>query len=112
MLARRDAIGMIRAQKRLARSAGSFLIAASKAEQYAKEVPELGHGVLTYAILSALGAGGRPRAAVNSDGQVTVNGLLRYLADEVPRLTEKYHGGRQDPVQASTGQDFPLVLSR
>jgi uncharacterized caspase-like protein len=36
----------------LARSNGFYLIAAATAEQYGHEVPELGHGVLTYALLS------------------------------------------------------------
>ena len=111
MLARRDSIGLIRSQQRLARSSGSFLIAASTAEQYAQELTELGHGVLTYAILAGLGESGPPAATSDESGQVTVNALLQYLSDEVPRLTEKYHGSRQEVVQASTGQDFPLVLA-
>lgn len=113
MLARRDALTTIRAQQRLARSSGAFLIAASTAEQYAKEIPALGHGVLTSAILAGLGASGAPpKAPANAHGHVTVNALLGYLAEEVPRLTKQYHGGRQEPVQASTGQDFPLGLAR
>jgi WD40 repeat protein len=112
LLASRDALDLRRAQERLARSSGTFLIAASTAQQYAKEFPELGHGVLTYAILTGLGAAGPPAAPVNGEGQVTVNALLRYLSDEVPRLAEKFQGGRQDIVQYSLGQDFPLVLVR
>lgn len=111
MLANRDSIGEIRAVQRLSRSSGSFLIAASKAEQFAKEIPELGHGVLTYAILTALGEKSPPAATANGEGQVTVNSLLHYLGEEVPRLTQKYQRGeRQEVVQASTGQDFPLVI--
>lgn len=111
MLANRDSIAQIRAVQRLSRSSGSFLIAASKAEQYAKEIPELGHGVLTYAILNGLGEKQKPAAEPNPEGQVTVNGLLRFLDEEVPKLTEKYQrGDRQEIVQASTGQDFPLVI--
>ncbi|MBI3928021.1 MAG: caspase family protein [Armatimonadetes bacterium] len=112
-LASRDALGLIRAQQNLARSSGTFLIAASTAEQYAKEFPELGHGVLTYAFLTGLGLeGGAARAATQANGEVTVNALLNYLSQQVPSLTEKYHGGRQDIVQYSTGQDFPLVIAQ
>ncbi|MBM3465175.1 MAG: hypothetical protein FJX76_24015 [Armatimonadetes bacterium] len=111
LVASRDAVQLIRAQQRLARSSGTFLVAAATAEQYAKEFPELGHGVLTYAILRALGEKGKPGAEVNSARQVTVNALLRYLSEQVPTLTERFHGGRQDVVQFSTGQDFPLVVS-
>lgn len=112
MLAARDPIGTIRAQQRLARSSGTFLVAASTADQYAKEFPELGHGVLTYAILTGLGEKGKPAAAVGESGNVTVNALLQYVSDEVPLLAEKYQGGRQDVVQFSTGQDFPLIFHK
>ncbi|MGE0492304.1 MAG: caspase family protein [Vulcanimicrobiota bacterium] len=104
----RDPMTRIRAQQRLARSSGVFLIAASTAEQAAKEYPELGHGVLTYAILRALGEGGRPEA-LDDEGVVTANSLLTYVAREVPRLTRKFQGSEQIPVQFSTGQDFPLI---
>ena len=113
MLAHRDALGLQKAQKRLARSSGTFLVAASTAEQYAKEIPQLGHGVLTYALLTGLGLGRRgakAKAQKTRDGQITINGLLTYLDEAVPALTKKYHGGSQQPVQASTGQDFPLVV--
>jgi hypothetical protein len=100
-----------KAVQRLAHASGSFLIAAAKDDQTAKEVPTLHHGLLTYAILHGLGADGPP-AASTSDGTVTVNALLRYLSDAVPQLTEKYQAGAsQDVVQASTGQDFPIVLA-
>ncbi|MGV8118961.1 MAG: hypothetical protein AB2L14_04270 [Candidatus Xenobiia bacterium LiM19] len=77
-------------------------------EAVAAEVPELGHGVLTYAILAGLGGDRKPQASVSSDGTVTVNSLLRYLSEEVPKLSEKYRGIRQNVMQFSTGQDFAL----
>jgi len=112
MLFGKDAVGLVRSQQRLARSSGTFLIAASTADQYAVEVPELGHGIMTYALLAGLGQGKQPAAPRNSRGEVTVNSLLRYLTDEVPRLSEKYHGYRQEIVQFSTGQDFSLVKGK
>jgi hypothetical protein len=112
MLFSKDAVGLVRSQQKLARSSGTFLIAASTADQYAVEVPELGHGVLTYALLAGLGQGKKPAAPLNTQGEVTVNSLLRYLTDEVPRLSEKYHGFRQEIVQFSTGQDFSLAKGK
>ena len=95
----------------LARTSGVFLVAASTAAQKAREIRELGHGVLTYAILTGIGVDGHaPAARTTPDGQVTMNALLAYLDDEVPRLTALHHGGPQNPVQASTGQDFPIAL--
>ncbi len=109
----RDAVGVERAQRRLARSSGTILIAASTATQFAKEIPALGHGVLTYSLLAGLGLpGAAPKASVNARGQITINALLGQVADLVPELTAKYHASEQHPVQASTGQDFPLVVLR
>jgi WD40 repeat protein len=100
-----------KAAKMLARSAGVYLIAAATKRQYAIEVPELGHGVLAYAVLSALGEK-RPSSVATKDGLITMFGLLQFVNDQVPELTEKYHGGlKQYPVVFSTGMDFPLVLS-
>jgi hypothetical protein len=98
-----------KAVKMLARSNGYYLIAASTAEQYAHEVPELGHGVLTSALLSELGEKGDPLAPTGPEGIVTIYALLQYVNQQVPELTEKYyHGNKQYPVSSNTGMDFPL----
>jgi uncharacterized caspase-like protein len=103
--------GEEKAMKMLARSEGVYLIAASTRQQYAYEVPELGHGVLTYALLSGLGEKGPPQASATTDGIITVYSLLQYVNQIVPDLTEKYHNGaKQYPVSSNTGQDFPLWL--
>ena len=47
----------------LARSEGVYLIAGSTKQQCAYEIPELGHGVLTYALLTGLENGGQSCAA-------------------------------------------------
>ncbi len=94
----------------LARSIGVYLIAASTKQQDAVEVPELGHGVLTYALLSGLGEKGEPQAPVGTEGVVTMFSLLQYVNQQVPELTEKYHHSKQYPVSFNTGMDFPLVV--
>jgi len=97
----------------LARSEGVFLIAASTKQQYALEVPELGHGVLTYALLNGLGEKGPPAAPTTTEGAVTVQALLQYINQRVPELTEMHHqGARQYPVGLNMGMDFPLGMKR
>jgi WD40 repeat protein/uncharacterized caspase-like protein len=97
----------------LARSEGVFLIAASTKQQYALEVPELGHGVLTYALLNGLGEKSAPAAPMTSEGAVTVQSLLQYINQRVPELTELHHqGARQYPVGLNMGMDFPLGMKR
>ena len=100
-----------RAVRMLAHANGVYLIAASTAQQYAYEVPQLGHGVFTYALLSGLGERDQPQAAA-SDGIVTVLSLINYVARSVPELTEKYHmGDPQTPVIFDAGTDIPLIAS-
>jgi uncharacterized caspase-like protein len=95
----------------LARSNGVYLIAAATKQQYALEVPELGHGVLTYALLRGLGEKGKPPAPASSEGIITMLSLLQYVNQQVPELTEKYHeGNKQYPVSFTTGMDFPLLV--
>ncbi len=93
----------------LARSTGSYLIASTGTEQYATEFKELGHGVFTYAILQGL--------SCNSDGSVkdkkiTIQELSAFLNDNIPTLTEKYHGTVQFPKSWSKGMDFPIGVCK
>ena len=102
--AARSGLEEIRSQQLLAKSSGTFLIAATKADDYAYEIPELGHGVLTFAILEALGKTG----SENENPQLTVNDLLRSVSSRVPALSRKYQGVNQQVLQYSSGQDFLL----
>jgi uncharacterized caspase-like protein len=93
----------------LARSTGSYLIASTGSEQYASEFKELGHGVFTYALLQGLNC--------NTDGtmkdkKVTIQELAAYLNDNMPTLTEKYHGTVQYPKSWSKGMDFPITICK
>ncbi|MEO0603524.1 MAG: caspase family protein [Myxococcota bacterium] len=109
LVGRRASPELVRAQTQLALSTGAFLVSASTEAQVAHEIPELGHGVLTYAILEGLGEDGPPEAHVNREGNVTVNTLFQYVSDLVPVLTDTYRQQRQEVVLAAEGQDFALV---
>ncbi len=87
----------------LARSTGTYIVSASTDRQYAAEIKALGHGVFTYALLEGLQgkAGGK---------KVTVEGLIHYVKEKLPELTEKHRGQAQYPVSWGSGMDFPLVL--
>jgi uncharacterized caspase-like protein len=87
----------------LARSTGTYIISASTDQQYAAEIKELGHGVFTYTLLEGLqGKGGEKK--------VTVEGLIHYVKNRLPELTEKHRGSAQYPVSWGSGMDFPIVL--
>lgn len=87
----------------LARSTGTYIVSASTDQQYAAEIKALGHGVFTYSLLEGLqGKAGEKK--------VTVEGLIHYVKEKLPELTEKHRGQAQYPVSWGSGMDFPLVL--
>lgn len=92
---------------KLARSTGMVVLASSRTEQFATELPKLGHGLFTYALLEALSG----KADVDGDGNVTVREIDLYLNERVPKLSEEHLNGAQYPTSFARGQDFPLVLS-
>jgi len=93
----------------LARSTGSYLIASTGSEQYATEFKELGHGVFTYAILQGLNCNAY---GVQNSKKITIKELEVYLNDNIPILTEKYHGTVQYPRSWSKGMDFPIAVCK
>jgi WD40 repeat protein len=101
--------------ERLSRTQGIFTIAASSASEEAQEAKQLGHGVLSYALLAGLKAvdGGpldgqfvRPS---NPEGVVDVLEWFSFAAGQVPRLTEKLYGASQDVQTSAQGASFPVL---
>ncbi|OPY04310.1 MAG: WD domain, G-beta repeat [Syntrophaceae bacterium PtaB.Bin038] len=87
----------------LARSTGTYIVSASTDRQYAAEIKALGHGVFTYSLLEGLqGRAGQKK--------VTVEGLIHYVKEKLPELTERHRGQAQYPVSWGAGTDFPLAL--
>lgn len=93
----------------LSRSAGVHVMASTGSEQFATEFKELGHGVFTYSLLSALEgkADGAPK-----DGRVTIFEMKSYLDSVVPDLSESKKGKAQYPYTFSVGNDFPLTVPK
>lgn len=89
--------------KQLVRSTGTYVISATTDKQVALELKELGHGIFTYTMLEGLKGGA-------GDKKVTVEGLIQYIKNRLPELTEKYRGTPQWPVSWGAGMDFPLAL--
>jgi uncharacterized caspase-like protein len=101
--------------ERLSRSQGIFTIAASSASEEAQESAELGHGILSYALLAGLqGVEGGPLEGQhvepsNPDRVVDVMEWFAFAAGHVPRLTEKYYGIAQDVQTSTVGMSFPVL---
>jgi uncharacterized caspase-like protein/TolB-like protein/ketosteroid isomerase-like protein len=79
---------------------GFFLIAASRPGEQSKELPSLGHGAFTFALLEAFGGA----ADANQDGELTVSELFGYVARRVPELT----ADTQHPYHKIEGTDLAL----
>ena len=95
-----------KAVNQLARSTGTFWLAASGSEQFAGEFTQLGHGLFTYCILQGLTG----KADGQNDKKVTVQELNSYLNDQVPILSKQYKGSAQYPNIYGYGNDFPIIL--
>ena len=110
----RDPFAFRGALERMSRATGSFTIAATAAGAEAQEVPELKHGVLTYALLAGLGevdAGPLKQQRVEPKDQklVEVRDWFAFAQDKVPRLTGLYFGQEQFVGFSSHGESFPLL---
>lgn len=111
----RDTFAFRGAIERLGRAQGVYTIAAAAANQQAKESRELGHGVLSYALLAALGGVDRGplkdlRAQADAGERVVdVVTWLRFAQGHVPRLTEQLYGVPQFVEARLLGESFPLL---
>jgi uncharacterized caspase-like protein len=77
---------------RLASGKGRIIITAGDANEPAVEDPKLGHGVFTYYLLEGING-----KAAGADGNITLQGLYRYVSDRVTRKSKEL-GGNQHPV--------------
>ncbi|MFC2104692.1 caspase family protein [Bacteroidota bacterium] len=96
-----------KALAQLARSTGTYWLAASGTDQFATEFAQLKHGLFTYCILQGLQGqadGG------SKDQKITVKELSSFLDDMVPELSEKHKGSAQYPNIYGYGMDFPLII--
>lgn len=91
----------------LKKSEGIFILSASKAGEQSEESSRfklagetMGHGVFTYALLKALSGLGD----FDRDGSITITELFRYVAKNVPVLTQ----GSQHPYFKVSGTDMPI----
>lgn len=95
------------AVKVLSNAIGSTVISASTSQQQSLEGYE-NHGVFSWVLLQALGG----KADIRGRGYVTTLDLAGYVEDEVPKIAEKVFHAKQFPNLHTSGQAFPLVLSR
>jgi len=103
------------AVERFSRAQGVYSLSASKADELAAETKELGHSLLTYALLAGVRAAeggplaGKPIAAGSKDSAIDVSRWFDYARTQVPGLYEKYVGRPQQiEVSGDDQPTFPL----
>lgn len=90
-------------------------IAAAGAAQQAQESQELGHGVLSYALLTGLKAvdrgplEGQYVRPSNPERVVDIMEWLGFAAGQVPRLSERLFHAAQNVECKTEGNSFPLL---
>jgi WD40 repeat protein len=88
---------------RLARTSQRAIITASTSQGMALEGYE-NHGVLTFAVLKALG-----EADYDKDDRVSVEELALYIRNIVPKITEEKFKYRQIPMKELNDASFPIA---
>ena len=79
--------------ERLTRSKGRAIITASRTSEVSIELPELGHGIFSYYLVSGL----KGAADLNRDGIVSLQELYEYVEQQVTTKSRAV-GGNQHPV--------------
>lgn len=87
---------------RLTRATGRTILTASTDTEPALEGLK-GHGVFSYAVLSAIGG-----ADNDNDGQLEVTEIAAYIKEQLPKLSEEAFGHRQVPQTSIRGYSFSL----
>jgi WD40 repeat protein len=111
----RDPFAFRGAVERLSRAQGIFTLAASTADEAAAEVPDLKHGILSYALLAGLKAieqgplAGQHIQTTNPDQVVDVLEWFSYASGHVPRLSKKFTGQDQTVEMHGRGEAFPVL---
>ena len=90
---------------------GIHVLAASQAQEKAKELMAAEHGALTYLVLESLQGEADGADDGASDGQVSVREIVDYASREMPTLGDRLgqYALKQRPMGYSRGVDFSVA---
>ncbi len=90
----------------LSKSAGVVILAATRKDQEAAELSNLGHGLFTYVVSKGLGgkADLKPRNQI-----ISAHEIADYSTITIPGFSKKYLGAAQEPTKFTMGSDFTLL---
>lgn len=104
--------------ERLSRSQGAFTIASASVSDEAKEVEELGHGILAYSMLAGLNAvsdgplSGQSVQPSSSDKVASAVELFSFASSRTRQLGKQFFGQEQEVQFSSSGMTFPVLHVR
>ena len=93
--------------RNFSRVAGVTVIAASRRDQEAIELPSLGHGLFTYVVLKGLDG---DADSAPHDGSVTAHEIVQYADLQIPGMSKRYLNEPQVPMAFALGADFSLQV--
>lgn len=90
----------------LSKSVGIVVLAATRKDQEAMELTELGHGLFTYIVNKGMqgAADLHPR-----DQKISAHELADYSTATIPTFSKKYSEASQEPTSFTIGEDFILL---
>ena len=90
----------------LSKSVGVVVLTATRQDQEAMELTELGHGLFTYVTNNGMqgAADSSPR-----DQKVSAHELVNYSTATIPAFSRKYSKASQEPAAFTIGEDFVLL---
>jgi hypothetical protein len=93
----------------LSKSVGLVILAATRQDQQAAELKELGHGLFTYAVTEGMAgeADFRPR-----NRQISAHEVADFSTLKIPSFSKRYLQASQEPTSFTLGSDFMLLESK
>lgn len=90
----------------LSKSVGIVVLTATRKDQEAMELAELGHGLFTYIVHKGM------QGAADShphDQKISAHELANYSTTTIPAFSKKYSEASQEPTSFTIGEDFILL---
>jgi len=90
----------------ISKSVGITVVTATRKDQEAAELSELGHGLFTYVLSKGMNgeADWWPK-----NKEISAHELAKFSTDTIPLFSKKYLGSAQEPTAFTMGKDFSLL---
>jgi len=90
----------------ISKSVGITVVTATRKDQEAAELSELGHGLFTYVLSKGMSgeADWWPK-----NNEISAHELAKFSTDTIPLFSKKFLGSAQEPTAFTMGRDFSLI---